>query len=1034
MIPSSEIRSTQTLEKPSNVASPAGNFPAATTIRPLQASELIRFDRTAGAAPPPGVPVYSNEVATITSAFDPGPNQRVADDLTLANGACNAVYYNLAVYGFNTNNLGGTYNVNTELWTGNPCNAASTAIADTAADFLNIANDDNPYLLEATIDPSVAIPATVWMAVTFSGPAAGDAAWVVALQAEIGSTTNTFSENDTDSNPDVCGLFNFRDGTPYAGFWANINCQVVTPPNGACCNGVSCSQTTQAGCAAPGVWQGAFTTCQPNICQPGACCSGADFETCADTTEAGCPDGLFQANQTCATTPCGANFSVYENTFATGIFVAIGTNEVWGDDLLLGPGAPCQLTAYELQMAGDDAVGPATFNAHVELWTNDDADTPTVFEDDIPGALIPGTAHDFNGVTADTTRQILLAGPFSGVVLPNKVWMVVRSTTTNAGPVFAGLADVGFSVDGFAIFGDHDTNPGTPNTWAPRFQFPPNGYDPTNCPGPNCVPAGSFRARMWCEGEVPTGACCNDVGGACTEGVRPDACEGRWVEAATCDLAGFDPPCGASACCFPNPLNPNSILCQDRTRASCQAVNGESSPGRFCVDVPVCPIAACVNKGGNCFSTHATGGCENAFCCDKVCAVDPSCCSTDWDSACVTRALALCSSDNCPDALPIGGSGPFSFDNTAATTDGPEHAACGVGNTQNQVSKDVWYCWTASCTEDVYVRTCGQTTVDTRLAVYEGCGCPVSDTNLLDCNDDACQANGVQSVAVFRAAAGRKYLVRLGNYPGELPGTGTLSISCGPPSQVTCPATGDCCAANGGTAGCSDDSCCERVCGCDPFCCEVEWDAGCSTTGLPGSGCGAAVLCPAICGDCPTGTVTFDAPPAMTVDARKPHTAASATPILGIDQLRVLAPPGVDNIHCWRFCETVPGSTPNGIVSVTDNGDGSSTVHLAHVTTPGSFSKVTYSGTNVTATLIAHPGNVDGDGSTNLSDVLFLMDALNGFVTLPAGLYSGDIDRSGLVTGADLLDEVGLLIGEGAFPIWNNTARPSGNVNCPTSN
>lgn len=1046
-IPVESVRSTQLVESSPSVTAEASVGPTARSIRRVEASELRRLSNVAGVTTPPGTAVYSNEQSPVSAAYDPGANQRIADDLTLAGGACNSVYYNLGVFGFGE--VGGTYNVHTELWTGNPCTLGSVMISGTETDFLNLANDGQSlFLLEATIDPSIAVPGTVWMAVTFSGTGGADAAWILAGPAEIGSTANFFSE-DADagscisnancpsgwtcqnSTCQICSLFNFmptpsNPNPPYSGFWANIHCEVATPPNGACCNGVTCTQTTEAACLSPSVWQGAFTTCQPNTCQTGACCSGTDFESCSDANAATCREGLFRPNTTCAANACGANFGVYENDFATGVFVGVDTGVKWGDDLRFGPGAPCALTAYELQMAGDGASG-ALFEATVELWTNNEVGTPFIAEDDIPLAPIPGTSRTFTGLPADLTRQVLLAGPFAGVQLPAKVWLVVSTNTDVAGPIFAGAADIGFSVDGFAQF------IGNPASWEPGFRFPPNGFDPTNCPGPECIPAGSFRARVWCAGEPPTGACCNDVNGGCQDNVLPNECEGRWMQDATCASEPFDPPCGHSACCFPNPLNPSFIQCDNLSRTDCEIFNGEAAPGLFCADVPSCPTSACLNRPGDCFASHVTGGCDNGFCCERVCAADPFCCSSDWDSTCVTRALSLCSSDQCDDALPIAGSGPFTFDNQTATTDGPPHAACRQTDEQDQISRDVWYCWTANCTEDVYVRTCGQTTVDTRLAIYEGCDCPVSENNLLECNDDACGSDSVQSVAVFRAVAGQQYMVRAGNYPLAEPGTGTFSMSCGPPSQVNCPAVGDCCAGNSSTSGCSDQACCERVCFCDSFCCDVEWDISCATTGQAGSGCGASLLCPATCGECPTSDVAFVDPAASVVDARRPHTAASATPILGIDALQVSALSSVTNVNCWDFCETAPGTSPNGIASVTDNGGGNYMVNLARATLPNTLSRVTYLGTNTEVTLIGHPGNVNGDGFTNGTDVTFLVDALNGIAVLPSGMYSGDIDRSNLVSGADLLDLVGLLIGEGAHPVWNNTAKPVPNPNCQGS-
>lgn len=906
VLPQSSIRVLRDVEPVSAVASSPSSVSAVELPQPVAASDIQGLSTSGGVAGAPvgSTRVYSNTINPIAAYYPPGTNQRMADDLTLANGACNAVYYNLAV--FAPSPLGGSFNVHTELWTGDPCLPGSTVLAGTARDFTVPIIDGSdpgtgadPQLIEATITPGIPIPGTVWLAATFPR---NDAGWIIAEQAEIGSTQNAWSENNTDPIPPElvgCLLFHFTGPTaPYAGFWAEIFCETVVPPDGACCNGTTCTQTTEANCVSPGVWQGAFTTCQPNTCLTGACCTGADFEDCTDTNEPGCPVGLFRPGTVCLNDPCGESFEVYENDFETRIFAPIGTGEKWGDDLTLGAGAPCPLVAYELLMSGGQRcvngncdvtndlcseISPCPpappFNARVELWTNNDRGTPGVNGDDLPLAVIPGTERDFTGRAADFTRQQLLAGPFNGIQLPPKVWMVVTTNADIAGPVFGGLAAIGFSQDGFAIYND----PGGPNEWTGGFRFPPNGFDPTNCPGAGCVPAGSFRALVWCEGAPPMGACCNDLNGTCTDDVLSTACEGRWLGSVTCESNPFNPPCGTHACCYPNPLNPAAVVCQDLTPKECAALEGSSAPGHFCVNV-TCPIRACINRDGDCFGQHSTTGCDNAFCCEKVCAADPSCCTTDWDSFCADRARILCSTDQCVDALPISGQGTFTFDNTTATTDGPIHDACAtVAAPEKQIQKDVWYCWTASCTDTVFVRTCGQTTVDTKLAVYEGCDCPPADAALLDCGDDRCGA--AQSTAVFHAVAGRSYLIRLGNYPGKPPGTGSLTIGCGPPNQLNCPGTGGCCTAEPTPVrGCVDEACCERVCGCDSYCCDNDWDQSCATIGYQGSGCGADVLCPMLCGNCPAGTVTFNSPPPGILDARRPfpppmiHNYSESTP------------------------------------------------------------------------------------------------------------------------------------------------------------
>ena len=140
-------------------------------------------------------------------------------------------------------------------------------------------------------------------------------------------------------------------------------------------------------------------------------------------------------------------------------------------------------------------------------------------------------------------------------------------------------------------------------------------------------------------------------------------------------------------------------------------------------------------------------------------------------------------SDDCMSAEAISGSGTYNFDNSAATTDGNPHAAC-LAFSQDQLENDVWFCWTSDCDGNVRVETCGLTGVDTRIAVYNGCGvCPPTDAELLVCNDDTC---GLQSRVTFAATNGATYLIRIGNYPGAAAGTGQFTITCLPPAMEIC--------------------------------------------------------------------------------------------------------------------------------------------------------------------------------------------------------------------------------------------------------
>lgn len=127
--------------------------------------------------------------------------------------------------------------------------------------------------------------------------------------------------------------------------------------------------------------------------------------------------------------------------------------------------------------------------------------------------------------------------------------------------------------------------------------------------------------------------------------------------------------------------------------------------------------------------------------------------------------------DSCNDATAISGYGTFFFDNAGGTTDGLADGLCNFFGS-NQIYNDVWYCWTAAATGPVGVRTCGLTGLDTKIAVYDGCGCPTG-LGILACNDDAC---GLQTVATWSAVSGRSYLIRVGSFGQFSFGSGDIEV------------------------------------------------------------------------------------------------------------------------------------------------------------------------------------------------------------------------------------------------------------------
>ncbi|MEM1450286.1 MAG: lectin-like protein [Planctomycetota bacterium] len=134
---------------------------------------------------------------------------------------------------------------------------------------------------------------------------------------------------------------------------------------------------------------------------------------------------------------------------------------------------------------------------------------------------------------------------------------------------------------------------------------------------------------------------------------------------------------------------------------------------------------------------------------------------------CLSGLSAAQGADDCANAQPISGLGPFDFDNVAAMAT-PGLADCqGVG-----VRKDVWYLWTAQTTARMSIQTCGTIPIETRAAVYDGTNC--SALVQLDCGSSACPA---EPGLLFEAIAGQSYLIRLGARSIGDSGIGTWTMS-----------------------------------------------------------------------------------------------------------------------------------------------------------------------------------------------------------------------------------------------------------------
>ncbi len=102
---------------------------------------------------------------------------------------------------------------------------------------------------------------------------------------------------------------------------------------------------------------------------------------------------------------------------------------------------------------------------------------------------------------------------------------------------------------------------------------------------------------------------------------------------------------------------------------------------------------------------------------------------------------------------------------------------CAPGYT---VSREFFYEWTAPCTGDAVITTCGLTTVDTGIEVFAidscaGDACSAAAGTAVACNDQC--GTGNASAVNFAATSGTTYLVRLTRLSGNAT-TGSIKFTC----------------------------------------------------------------------------------------------------------------------------------------------------------------------------------------------------------------------------------------------------------------
>ncbi len=333
-------------------------------------------------------------------------------------------------------------------------------------------------------------------------------------------------------------------------------------------------------------------------------------------------------------------------------------------------------------------------------------------------------------------------------------------------------------------------------------------------------------------GSAGAGPCCEDNGtigcdnADCCAAVcvsDPFCCDSNWDGKCAAGAADLCPACGAVPCGSAGAGD----CCADNDTPGCtspECCEAVCADDAYCCDTEwdqICADAAaelCLTCGagkcgavdaGDCCVINGTQGCDDAECCDLICATDPFCCTGNWDGQCATEAADLCQAcappppnDTCGTAINASAGGDFPGDLTAATSNGAASCGNSAGN------PDAWYAFTATCDGTLRAQTCGthdapglDEGMDTVLSVHSAC--PGTAGNQLQCNDDwplsadptACVANddgaSRDSAISLDMTAGQIVLIRVSHFGAALrDGAFVLRVTfdSDPPANDNCPA------------------------------------------------------------------------------------------------------------------------------------------------------------------------------------------------------------------------------------------------------
>ncbi|MFO0873673.1 MAG: hypothetical protein U0575_06835 [Phycisphaerales bacterium] len=538
--------------------------------------------------------------------------------------------------------------------------------------------------------------------------------------------------------------------------------------------------------------------------------------------------------------------------------------------------------------------------------------------------------------------------------------------------------------------------------------------------------------------------------------VDPDCCDTQWdvfcVELASENCPGL---CGALASgdCFSTHANP---ACSDMT--CCELV---CQFDQYCCleawDTNCAVLASfqCATVGGtcgdplagDCFATHPNGACADGPCCEAVCIIDPTCCSSSWDFLCVYIAENACGANctlDCPplalfedEVCGVPSNDPCIFPTAGAA---PEPLQCGqticgrINEQGGPPDVDVFSINLADPDGDGMVHLF----IELRAA-FKGfaavipapCGALASSPIV---------ASSVKCVSGFADACVPAGAYRIVVTSGEFPTPGGQEVDCPVNGLYWVKATckqdcGPVCGPNAGSCfashpnpGCDTPACCDTICGMLPPCCESAWDITCASEAI--TLCGGGPPANDACANCTpitNGDWAFSTIGATTDGPNLPGTCNEGFGLQFGQDVWFCYDATCDALVTVETCDAVDYDSRIAVYTgpcdalqlVTCNDDGSGCLQVdtskaifqaicgeTYRFRVGGFDTAIGSGTLSVSCGFGPecpppcPEDLNGDGKVDGADLGLLLGNWS-FSSL------GDIDGNGIVDGADL----GLLLG-----------------------